>query len=169
MPLHGSFNLGQHLKKISCIKLGIKRSEKCCHKLKRFIIILAWLVSHIWCCLISVESLYLFMFILNTCICLHLDIVIDVYDMLHWFFSKPTTIINAYFHDKGERLWQLIFIDTFSAFTTFDDYGLGIMFLTQLSTIFKLYHAWQSVNIYWWKKPKYPEKKPINLPQVTDP
>jgi hypothetical protein len=43
--------------------------------------------------------------------------------------------------------------------------GLGIWCLTSLSTIiFHLYHA---VQIYWWRKPEYPEKI-ADLSQITD-
>ena len=42
--------------------------------------------------------------------------------------------------------------------------GLGLWYLTPLSTILQLYHGSQ---FYCWRKPEYPEKT-TNLPQVTD-
>ena len=42
--------------------------------------------------------------------------------------------------------------------------GLGLWWLTPLSTISKLYQGGQ---IYWWGKPEYSEKT-TDLPKVTD-
>jgi hypothetical protein len=42
--------------------------------------------------------------------------------------------------------------------------GLGLWYLTPLSTIFHLYRG---VWFYWWRKAEYPEKT-IDLPHVTD-
>jgi hypothetical protein len=42
--------------------------------------------------------------------------------------------------------------------------NIGLRCLTPLSLIFQLYHGSQ---LYWWRKPKYPEKT-TDLLQVTD-
>ena len=43
---------------------------------------------------------------------------------------------------------------------------LGLWYLMPLSTIFQLYRGGHR-QLYWWRKPKYPEKNP-DMSQVTD-
>ena len=43
-------------------------------------------------------------------------------------------------------------------------HGLGVWCLTSLLTILKLYYGSQ---LYWWRKPEYPEKT-TDLSQVTN-
>jgi hypothetical protein len=55
------------------------------------------------------------------------------------------------------------FIDREILLTRKEFRGLGLWCLTPLSKIFKLYRGGQ---IYWWRKPEYPEKT-AEFPQVT--
>ena len=43
--------------------------------------------------------------------------------------------------------------------------GGWVMVFTSLSIIFQFYRGGQS---YWWRKSEYPDRKPTDLPKVTD-
>jgi hypothetical protein len=72
-------------------------------------------------------------------------------------------MFNATFNDISAILWRLVSLYN-KNLNKYEYSGLGLWWLTPLSTIFPLYRVGQ---FYLWVKPEYSEKT-TNLSQIID-